>query len=178
MGKLYSYTYMSLDGVVGSPEKWTSPFFSDEMGRDLAAGLESAVAMVLGRITYTEFADFWPRQGDDVPFAALNNAIRKIVVSKTIQDPGWHNTTVIQDDQIRDLKADAKGDLHITGSGTLVRNWIEQGIIDEVVLMMCPIVLGRGKRLFENGSATELTLVQVEEFPRGVLALTYTPARE
>jgi dihydrofolate reductase len=75
MSKLYSYTYMSLDGVIESPQQWSSPFFSDRMGRDLTSRLESASAMVLGRVTYEEFAAFWPRQSDDVPFATLNNTI-------------------------------------------------------------------------------------------------------
>jgi len=87
VSKLYSYTYMSLDGVIESPEEWSSPFFSDEMGRDLTSRLESASAMVLGRVTYEEFAAFWPRQTDDVPFATLNNTIKKLVVSHSLGSP-------------------------------------------------------------------------------------------
>jgi dihydrofolate reductase len=174
MSRLYSYTYMSLDGVIESPEKWTSSFFSAEMGQDLATRLESAAAMVLGRVTYTEFADFWPRQGDDVPFATLNNTIPKIVVSETVQDPQWHKTTVVRGAEVASLKATSQGDLHITGSGMLLRNLLQQGVLDEVRIIMCPVVLGRGRRLFEDGTATELALTEVQQFPRGVLALTYT----
>jgi len=173
VSKLYSYTYMSLDGVIESPEKWTPPYFSEELGQDLSIRLESADAMVLGRATYTEFSRFWPTQADDVPFATLNNTIRKYVVSRTIQHPEWQNTTVISDVDVRDLKSGNGGDLHIAGSGTLVRNWLQQGVVDEVRIMLCPIVLGHGKRLFENGSQTALTLAEVRQFPLGVVSLNY-----
>jgi dihydrofolate reductase len=175
VSKLYSYTYVSLDGVIESPEQWSSPFFSDEMGRDLTSRLESASAMVLGRVTYEEFAAFWPRQSDHVPFATLNNTIKKLVVSHSLTSAEWQNTSVIGDDDMEELKAEAEGDFHITGSGTLVRNWIQRGLVDEVILMMCPVLVGAGKRFFENGPATSLERVRVEQFPRGVMALTYVP---
>lgn len=175
MSKLYSYTYISLDGVIESPEQWSSPFLSDELGRDLSSRLESASAMVLGRVTYEEFAAFWPRQSDDVPFATLNNTIKKLVVSDTLQSAEWQNTSIISDPEMEELKAKAEGDFHITGSGTLVRNWIQRGLVDEVILMMCPVLVGTGKRFFENGPTTSLERVGVEQFPRGVMALTYAP---
>lgn len=89
MSKLYSYTYMSVDGVIESPQDWSSPFFSDRMRRDLTSRLESASAMVLGRVTYEEFAAFWPRQSDDVPFATLNNTMKKLVVSDSLASAEW-----------------------------------------------------------------------------------------
>ena len=131
MGKLYSYTYVSLDGVVESPEAWVAPFFGEELADDLTRRLSAAAAMVLGRRTYEEFARFWPKQGDDVPFAALNNSISKIAVSGTLEHADWQNTRVIRDGDIEQVKRDASGDLHITGSATLVRSWIERAIIDE-----------------------------------------------
>jgi|SRR5215216_528515 len=164
---------MSLDGVIESPEQWSSPFFSDEMGRDLTSRLESAAAMVLGRVTYEAFAAFWPRQSDDVPFATLNNTITKLVVSESLRSAEWQNTSIIGDDDMKELKAKDDRGFHITGSGTLVRNWIQRGLIDEVILMMCPVLVGAGKRFFENGSTTSLELVGAEQFPRGVVALTY-----
>jgi dihydrofolate reductase len=175
VSKLYSYTYMSLDGVIESPERWSSPFFSDELGRDLASRLESAAAMVLGRVTYDEFAAFWPRQSDDVPFATLNNTIEKLVVSDSLGSADWQNTRIISDAEMEELKANGAGDFHITGSGTLVRNWIRRGLLDEVILVMCPVLVGDGKRFFENGPTTPLTQVGVEHFPCGVMALTYVP---
>lgn len=76
---------------------------------------------------------------------------------------------------MEELKAKGDGDFHITGSGTLVRNWIRRGLVDEVVLMVCPVLVGAGKRFFENGTTTTLKQVGVERFPRGVVALTYVP---
>jgi dihydrofolate reductase len=137
MSKLYSYTYMSLDGVIESPEQWSSPFFSDEIGRDLTSRLESASAMVLGRVTYEEFAAFWPRQSDDVPFATLNNTVKKLVVSDSLRSAEWQNTSIIGDADMEELKATGNGDFHITGRGTLVRDWIRRGLVDEVILMVC-----------------------------------------
>ena len=173
MGKLYSYTYVSLDGVVESPEAWVAPFFGEELADDLTRRLSAAAAMVLGRRTYEEFARFWPKQGDDVPFAALNNSISKIAVSGTLEHADWHNTRVIRDGDIEQVKRDASGDLHITGSATLVRSWIERAIIDEAVLVVFPTVRGTGHRLFAGSPQADLALRDVQRFPHGVLALTY-----
>jgi dihydrofolate reductase len=146
------------------------------MGRDLASRLESVSAMVLGRVTYEEFAGFWPRQSDDVPFATLNNTIKKLVVSDSFRSAEWQNTSIIADADMEELKAKGDGDFHITGSGTLVRNWIQRGLVDEVILVVCPVLVGAGKRFFENGPTTRLERVGVEQFPRGVMALTYVPS--
>ena len=165
MTKLYSYTYMSIDGVMSSPETWTSPYFSDEMGEDLTRRLQSSAAMVLGRQTYMEFAEFWPRQSSDVPFADLNNGIRKYVVSSTLDQADWRNSTVIGVDDLTGLKSG--GDLHITGSGVLIRSVLERRLLDEIVIMMCPVVLGGGRHLFDGVKRTGLDLVKVAPFPHG-----------
>jgi dihydrofolate reductase len=107
------------------------------MGRDLSR-LESASAMVLGRVTYEEFAAFWPRQSDDGPFATLNNTIKKLVVSERLRSAEWQNTSIIGDADMEELKAKGEGDFHITGSGTLVRNWIQRGLVDEVSSWSAP----------------------------------------
>jgi dihydrofolate reductase len=173
VGKLYSYTYASLDGVMSSPETWTSPYFSDEMGQDLTRRLQASAAMVLGRHTYAEFAEFWPRQGD-APFADLNNRVRKYVVSSTLERADWRNSSVVGVDELPSLKAE--GNLHVTGSGVLVRSLLERRLLDELVIMMCPVVLGQGQRLFDRAVTTGLDLVKVTPFPRGVLSLSYRPA--
>ena len=94
MAKLYSYTYMSLDGVMSSPEDWTPPYFGKELQDDLTRRLESSAAMVLGSQTYKEFADFWPKQDSTTPFADLNNGIRKYVVSKSLNNAKWNNSSI------------------------------------------------------------------------------------
>jgi dihydrofolate reductase len=173
MGRLYSYTYVSLDGVMSSPESWTSPFWSDEMGEDLTRRLEKAAAMVLGRATYQEFAGFWPRQGSDVPFADLNNRVRKLVVSRSVTEPDWHNSSAVGLEGLGRWKAE--GDLHITGSRGLIRSLLVQGLLDEMVLMMCPIVLGDGKRLFEDSCRIEMRVTDLVPFPNGVVCVTLRP---
>jgi len=173
MTKLYSYTYISLDGIASSPEKWISPYFSNELGANLAKRLQSCAAMVLGRQTYAEFSQFWPRQGSDVPFADLNNGVRKYVVSKTLNRVEWSNSTIVDVHELTQLKA--KGDLHISGSGTLVRSLLKSRLLDEMVVVMCPLIRGQGGRLFDGIETTGLDLVSVTPFPRGVLSLTYRP---
>lgn len=173
MGKLYSYTYVSLDGVMSSPEAWTSPFWSEEMGKDLTERLQRASAMVLGRATYKEFAGFWPRQGGDVPFADLNNRVRKLVVSRSMAEAEWQNSFIVSVHQLRRMKTD--GDLHITGSGRLLRSLLRQEALDEMVLMMCPAVLGEGSRLFEDGLGIEMRTIEAVPFPNGVLSIRLRP---
>jgi dihydrofolate reductase len=173
VSKLYSYTYASVDGVVSSPETWVSPHFSDEMGTDLAKRLQSCAAMVLGRRTYDEFAQFWPHQGSDVPFADLNNKVRKFVVSDTLADAEWQNSSVVSARDLESLKS--KGDLHVTGSGVLMKSLLESRLLDEIILMVCPVALGQGQRLLDGLHATGLELVSAESFPLGVMCLTYRP---
>lgn len=173
MGRLYSYTYVSLDGVMAEPEKWVSSFWSAKMAKDLSRRLEGAAAMVLGRRTYDEFAGFWPHQGSDVPFADLNNQVRKLAVSRTMTEATWQNSTVIDAESLPEEKAE--GDLHITGSHGLVLSLLDLGFLDEMVLMMCPIVLGEGKRLFDGMNRMEMRLDESESFPNGVLCLKLRP---
>jgi len=174
MPKLYSYTYASLDGVMSSPEKWVSPYFSSEMSEDLSGRLQSCAAMVLGRRTYAEFSQFWPAQGSEVPFADLNNKIRKYVVTDTLAQAEWQNSSIVKLHDLARLKS--AGDLHVTGSGGLIRSLVEHSLLDEVVIMMCPLILGEGQRLFEGTKVTGLQLVSASPFPRGVLCLTYQRA--
>ena len=176
MPKLYSYTYMSLDGVMSSPEIWFSPYFSDEMEADLTQRLQSCAAMVLGHNTYTEFSQFWPRQGSEVPFADLNNGVQKYVVSRSLKQADWRNSTVVSIDDLTHLKSG--GNLHITGSGALVRSLLERQLLDELVVILCPLVLGQGRHLFDGVKTTGLSLVKATSFPRGVQCLTYRHAAQ
>ena len=173
MGKLYSYTHVSLNGVMSSPERWTSSYWSEEMGKDLTRRLTRAAAMVLGRRTYDEFAEFWPQQGSDVPFADLNNQVRKLVVSRTITNPTWHNSAAVDVEALAQRRSD--GDFHITGSQKLIQSLLGMNLLDEMVLMMCPIVLGEGRRLFEGAHNVEMDLLDTVSFPNGVLCLKLKP---
>ena len=180
MRKLYSSTFMSLDGVMESPDQWHFAYYSEEMGQELRSQLESAGAMLLGRVTYEEFASYWPHQPSDAPFAEVNNNIRKYVVSTTLDKAEWNNTTLINQnipEAIRELKQRPGADLHITGSATLVQSLLEEGLLDELRIQLSPVIVGSGKRLFRDGTASMgLTLVESKTLPHGVLALVYRPA--
>jgi dihydrofolate reductase len=183
MRKVVASELMSLDGVVESPEKWHFPYFNDEMAGAIRAAMAASDAMLLGRVTYEEFAAFWPSQSseDDQEITDYMNNTPKFVVSKSLEEPlEWNNATLIKGDVaegISKLKQQAGKDLSITGSPTLVRSLLEDDLLDELRLMVHPIVVGSGKRLFEEGSDQKaLELLDSKTFSTGVLYLTYQPA--
>jgi dihydrofolate reductase len=183
MRKLIASEIVSLDGVMESPEKWHLPYFSDEMGEEIGAAMAASDSMLLGRVTYEEFAAFWPSQegsDDDQEFTDYMNNTPKYVVSTTLEEPlEWNNSTLINGDvaeEIAKLKQQPGKDISVTGSGTLVRSLLEDGLLDELRLMVHPIVVGSGKRLFEEGGDQKaLKLVDSKTFSTGVLYLTYQP---
>jgi dihydrofolate reductase len=181
MGILRAMLFMSVDGVVEAPEEWHFPYYSEEMGHDLASALESTAAMVLGRVTYEQFAAYWPHQPAEAPFADYNNRIRKLVVSTTLDKVDWNNSEPVTGDVTRTferLKRDEAGDLHVTGSPTLVRWLLRAELLDELRLQVSPVLVGSGRRLFDGSTAsTALELVRTTSLPRGVLSLTYRPVR-
>jgi len=183
MRKVIASELVSLDGVMEAPETWHFPYFNDEMGEAIASGMAAADAMLLGRVTYEEFAAFWPSQegGEDQEFADYMNNTPKFVVSETLQEPlEWNNSTLIDGDvaeEIAELKQQPGKDISIVGSGTLVRSLLADGLLDELGLMVHPVVVGSGKRLFEDeGDQKALELVDSKTFGTGVLYLTYRPA--
>jgi dihydrofolate reductase len=181
--KVVAAEFLSLDGVMESPDKWHFPYFDEEMGQAVAEGFAAADAMLIGRVNYEEWAAYWPQQDpEENPMAAQMNAMKKYVVSTTLREPlEWWNSTLIGEDvadEIANLKRGEGGDIVISGSGTLVRSLLRLGLLDELKLMIHPIVVGGGKRLFEEGEGqTELELVDARTFSTGVLYLTYRPAR-
>ncbi len=182
MRKVVALELVSLDGVMESPERWSFQFQNDEMAEANASGMAAADAMLFGRLTYQEFAAFWPYQNSaEQPFTDYLNNTPKYVVSTTLEEPlEWQNSTLIKDDvaeEIANLKQQPGKDIAIVGSGTLVRSLLRDGLLDELGLMVHPIVLGRGKRLFEDGiDEMALELVDSKTFSTGVLYLTYRPA--
>jgi dihydrofolate reductase len=178
MRKVNSTLFMSLDGVVESPGKWHLPYFNDEMGQVVGSLMAASGAMLLGRVTYQEFAAYWPTSDDEG--AEHMNTVPKIVVSTTLEKAEWGNATVIGADvaeRLTELKQQPGQDLSITGSPTLVRSLLRAGVLDELHLLVHPIVVGAGKRLFEpDGAQQQLELTGSETFSTGVLYLTYRPA--
>jgi dihydrofolate reductase len=178
---------MTLDGVVEDPGGaetfdrggWAFEFDRGPEGDKFKLDeLMDADAMLLGRTTYEGFAEAWPSRTDDVGFADRINGMAKYVVSATLQSADWNNSTIIDGDvaaEVRRLKEGEGGDLLVAGSVQLVRTLLEHDLIDELRLMVFPLVLGRGKRLFDGGETKALELVETR--PAGAtLILIYKPA--
>jgi len=181
MRKVTAGLFVSLDGVVESPEKWHFPYFNDEMGEAVGAAISSSDAMLLGRVTYQEFAAYWPGvSSEDEPFATHMNNTPKYVVSKTLDKAEWNNSTLISGnvaEEITKLKQQPGKNIGITGSATLVQSLLQDDLLDELGLMIHPVVVGSGKRLFQEGGGPKgLKLVDSMTFSTGVVSLTYQPA--
>ncbi len=177
MRKIVAGLFMSVDGVVESPEQWQTPYFNEEMGQAIGAQMAESDTLLLGRRTYQEFASFWPNQPSDAPFTDYMNTTPKLVVSTTLDTVEWENATLLKGDvaaELATLKQQPGKNLSINGSATLVRSLMVEGLLDELGLMVCPVVVGRGRHLFEDGSEQKaLTLMDSKTFSTGVLSLTY-----
>jgi dihydrofolate reductase len=178
MGKLVSNFFISLDGVVESPDKWHFPYFNDEMGAAIGRGMETSGAFLMGRVLYEEWASYWPNHADD-DFASFINNIPKFVVTNTLEEATWNNTTVVSGDvaaQLRRIKEEAAGDIQMSGSATLARWLLANDVLDELALLVHPIAVGSGQRLFEDTPTHPLRLIHHDVFETGVLNLRYAPA--
>jgi dihydrofolate reductase len=183
MRRLMAIELVSVDGVMESPGEWAFSYSDDEMERENAAGMEASDALLLGRTTYEEFASFWPNQPGGMQMVDYINSVRKLVVSGKLEEPlEWNNSTLIKGDvaeEIARLKRQPGKNITITGSATLVRSLIRARLLDELRLMVHPVVLGRGRHLFEDGGDPEaLELVDSKTFSTGVVSLTYRPSNE
>jgi dihydrofolate reductase len=180
MCKIVSNFFISLDGVVEAPDQWHFGYFNDEMGAAVGRGTESTAAFLMGRVLYEEWASYWPtHQGDDEPFASFINNVPKYVVSNTLDTAAWTNTTVVSGDvagRLREIKERTDGDIGMSGSATLVRWLLANDLLDELRLLVHPIAVGHGRRLFEDTPTYPLRLVSHETFQTGVLNLVYAPA--
>lgn len=183
MRKIVAGEFVSLDGVMESPEQWHFPYWSDEMGAVVGQQMASADAMLLGRVTFQEFAAFWPGQSEaEIPEAAHMNGVRKYVVSSTLDDvSAWQNSTLVSGDvagEIAKLKQQPGGDISVTGSATLVQWLLREGLLDELHLLVHPVTLGSGKRILDDKAGrVPLKLLDSRTLPNGVLHLVYAPDR-
>jgi dihydrofolate reductase len=183
MRKVVASELLSLDGVMEKPEEWAFSYSNDEMEEANSAGMAASDAMLFGTVTYQEFASYWPYQNSaEQPFTDYLNNTPKFVVSTTLEEPlEWQNSTLIKGnfaEEIATLKQQPGKDIGIVGSGALVRSLLRDGLLDQLTLMVHPIVVGRGKRLFEEGGDRKaLELVESRTFGTGVLYLTYQPAQ-
>jgi dihydrofolate reductase len=182
MRKIKSYFFISLDGVVESPDKWHFPYFDEEMGAAVGAGSAAPDAVLMGRVLYNEWAAYWPEHADE-PFGDVMNSIKKYVVSSSLPATDWQNSELISGDvaqKLADIKAQDGGDITMSGSPTTVRWLLREGLLDELNLLVHPIVVGDGlARLFPPDEPTiPLELVSAQTFKTGVLNLSYASAKE
>jgi len=177
MGRIQGNFFISLDGVVEAPETWHMSYFNDEMGDIVGAGLEVNKGFLLGRKGYDESSSYWPDETGD--FADYFNNIPKYVISSSLQDPSWNNTEVVAGDveSVQAMKDGVDGTLFMSGSATTVRWLLENGLLDEIQLLLHPVVVGKGQKLFEGEFATHgLELAESKVLSTGVVQLVYRPA--
>jgi dihydrofolate reductase len=189
MGKLVVGTFVTLDGVMqapGGPDEdrdggfehggWTVPFFDEELGDQMVELIGRTDAILLGRKTYDVFIQHWPHVGDEDPIAAKLNSAPKYVVSRTLDSADWQNTTVLRGelrDEIPQLKAQ-HDEVQVPGSASLIQSLLREDLVDEFSVLVFPIVLGTGKRLFGEGTIPRsMRLVETKTFPTGVALHRY-----
>ena len=187
MRKVIVSEFVSLDGVMEDPggaEKsehggWSFQFWNEEAAKYKFDELFASDALLLGRVTYQGFADAWPSRTDKEGFADRMNSLPKFVVSKTLKEVEWNNSRLIKGnvaDEVATLKQQRGQDILVTGSGELVRTLMHHDLIDEYRIMVHPVVLGGGKRLFRDGTEKKvLRLKETRTFSSGVVLLCYEP---
>lgn len=177
MRKLNAWLYMTLDGVVEAPEKWVIP--DKEMFEAQTAGYAASDALLLGRRTYEVFAASWPQRGSNVPNADWMNNTRKYVASMSLEPPEWQNTEVLEGDvneAVARLKQEDGEAITLNGSATLLRSLLVAGLVDELRILLHPVVLGTGHRLFDAAeNLGGLKLVECHAYDNGVVSLSYQP---
>jgi dihydrofolate reductase len=195
MRKLIVNEFLSLDGVMqapGSPDEdreggfthggWQMPYFDEVFAKVAAEGIAECGAYLFGRKTYQNMAAFWPTQPDDDMFAATLNSLPKYVASTTLSEPlEWQNSTLLQGDvakAVAELKEQDGKSIVVLGSGELVQTLVDNDLVDEFGLMIHPILLGSGKRLFREGRLKRpLRLIRSTTSSTGVLIANFEPVR-
>lgn len=192
MGKIVVFLNLTLDGVMQGPGRpdedtrggfkysgWATPYSHPSMGKSVGESMSTTGGILLGRRTYEDFYAYWPKRKNNPYTDVLNNS-QKYVASTTLKEPlAWMNSTLLKGDVpevVANLKAQLEKDLVVLGSGQLVQSLMKANLIDRYMLLIHPLVLGSGKRLFPDGSAySTLKLVNTEPTPTGVLITTYEP---
>ena len=192
MGKLTVFTSVTLDGVMQAPGRpdedtrggfryggWAQPYNDPVMGKVAAEGMAGGGAILLGRRTYEDFAGFWPKQKDN-PFTDALNKTQKYVASTTLKEPlNWANSTLLQghvSKAVEEIKARPDGDMVVLGSGELVKTLMQHDLIDRYILLIHPLVLGSGRRLFADGiPLAKFKVVDTKTTTTGVVIATYRP---
>ena len=184
MRKIAAGLFVSLDGVVEFPERWGFQYMDKEMSDGIVAGIAQADAVLLGPTTYRLFARLWPQQMDDVPMAKFLNHSRKYVVSRTPDRVGkleWEPATLLKGglaSSLAKVKAETGKTIRVPGSPKLVRSLLQEGLLDQLSLTICPEVIGSGMRLFDEVTDhVRLTVEQSRISSNGAISVTYRPLR-
>jgi dihydrofolate reductase len=181
MGTITVHEFITLDGVVGDPS-WSFDYsFDPKMGEAIGGIMASSKAILLGRRTYQEFAPAWStKTAEDDPGAPFMNQTPKYVISASLRATDWSNSSILgpySASTIGDLKNRIDGNIYVSGSGTLVRALLADGLVDDLHLFVYPLALGAGQRLFaDGGPAAKFALTGSQAYSNGVLHLTYSPA--
>ena len=193
MSKVVAFTSLTLDGVMQAPGRpdedrrggfehggWAIPYADSVLGTISGQSMTSTGALLFGRRTYEDFYAVWPKRTDENPFTGVLNNTQKYVASTTLKEPlPWMNSTLLKGEMaqaVARLKADLKKDLVVLGSGALLQSLMQHGLVDEYILLIHPLVLGSGRRLFsDGGSFAGLRLVDSKATTTGVLIATYRP---
>lgn len=178
MRRIVAGLFLSLDGVAEAPNRWVFPYMTGEVGQVVGANMQASDTMLLGRRTYQEWAAHWPdKTAADDPYADYINSVPKHVVSTTLRPPlEWRNSTLISGDvreQITKLKEQPGKEIAISGSISLIGWLLREGLLDELSLLVFPVVVGSGKRLFDAPDQVPLKLIDSRTFDNGVLSLRY-----
>jgi len=178
MARIIVTEFVSVDGVFEAPHEWHFPFFNQQAQQYKMDELRATDALLLGRTTYEGFAEAWPQMSGD-EFSDKFNTMPKHVVSTTLENPTWTNSHVVRGDlatELGKLKDQYEQDIFIHGSGNLASSLIQQGLVDEVRLMVHPVVVGKGRTFFEEGtSVAALKLASITTWESGIVLLTYQP---
>ena len=193
MRKLIVSEFITLDGVIQAPGGkdedrdggfahggWTVPYWHDDIGKSFFSMMQDADALLLGRRTYVTHAEAFEPMAAGDPFGDMMNAPAKYVVSKTLEKPIWRNTTIIRDnvvESIRALKAKPGKNILTDGSSQLVHTLLTHDLVDELHLLVYPLTVGKGKRLFPEGLHSRFAITKTTPYPSGVVGLHYTRAQ-
>ena len=180
MGKITAHEFITLDGVIEAPA-WTADYpFDPKMGESINRLMAASEALLLGRRTFEMFAETWPnRSAEDDPGAPFMNESEKYVVSGTLESTDWSNSTILgpyDAEEIGALKERTGGNLYVSGSGTLVRQLLTDGLLDELHLFVFPLTLGSGEKLFAEDTKVKLDLAATEAYDSGVVYSAYRQA--
>jgi dihydrofolate reductase len=192
MRKISVVNFVTMDGVIQSPAGpnedpsggfehggWVHPYVGKEWGDAAGEGMAGTDALLFGRKTYQKMEAHWPNEPDSDPVASMMNRSMKYVVSRTLDEVTWQNSAIIKGDVVERITALKNGpgkSMTVLGSGELIQTLMEHDLIDEYTLLLCPLVLGKGKRLFKDGAPrTPLELVDSKPTDTGAIILTYRP---